>query len=178
MAASYHFLESPHSEESGALSWFRQLPHPPEEMIIDRGVALYFRHLGPLGERDVSPVVIFAKPQIRCGSLWTVGSIEFVAKNLRTVAPELEKVHKSFRAWIEAAPLIYENRKDVDNPFAYNLEGSAGNWATKIYALPSGLAALEGGQYFVSEFDNDFVLDRVCRSLRLRGVDCDTTPSS
>ena len=178
MAASYHFVESPHCEESDVLRWFRQLPQPPEEPVIDRGVALYFRPLGPLGDRDSSPVVIFAKPQVRRGVLWTVGSVEFVAKNLRSVSPELERIRKAFRAWIKSAPLIYENRKGVENPHAYYLEGSAKNWATEILALPTGLSALGAGQYFVSERDNEFVLDQVCQTLRLRGVECDVQSSS
>lgn len=152
------------------------MPEPPEEMPVERGLVLYFRRLGSLGDRDASPVVVLATPRVRRGQLWTVGSVEFVAKNLRAVSPDLEKIRKAFASWMRLAPLIYENRKGIDNPYAYYLEGGAGNWASEIYALPSGLDALNAGQYFVSELDNELVLDRVCKTLRLRGVDCDPAP--
>ena len=41
-----------------------------------------------------------------------------------------------------------------------------------VFALASGLLALETGRYFVSEDDNECVLENVCRSLRLRGILC------
>lgn len=56
--------------------------------------------------------------------------------------------------------------------YGYYLEGTVKNISDSIYAFPDGLAAYQAGQYFVAESDNEFVLDRVCRALRLRGIDC------
>lgn len=56
--------------------------------------------------------------------------------------------------------------------YGYYLEGTVRNISDFIYAFPDGLAAYLTGQYFVAESDNEFVLDRVCRTLRLRGIDC------
>ena len=52
----------------------------------------------------------------------------------------------------------------------YYLEGGLRNLDTPIFALPTAMAALRNGQYFASHDANDFVLDRLVRSLKLRGV--------
>jgi len=52
----------------------------------------------------------------------------------------------------------------------YYLEGTLKRSDSKIFALPAAFSALQRGQYFVADDDNEFVLDKLCRSLRLRGV--------
>lgn len=88
-----------------------------------------------------------------------------------TQFPELAKVRRAFARWITSKPLAYDPRRDAENPFVYYLEGAAANRGP-LYGTPSGMAALASGQYFVDELDNDHVLDRVCRTLQLRGVEC------
>jgi hypothetical protein len=68
-------------------------------------------------------------------------------------------------------PLAYDPHVNAEKPFAYYLEGAAANRGP-LYGLPSGMRALSNGQFFVDELDNDLMLDRVCRTLRLRGVEC------
>jgi hypothetical protein len=53
----------------------------------------------------------------------------------------------------------------------YFLEGSARNWDPDIFALPTGMTALQSGSYFVAASDNEERLDLVCRILQLRGVE-------
>ena len=55
---------------------------------------------------------------------------------------------------------------------AHFLEGSVQNIARQIFALPSGLEALNEGQFFVANSDNEVVLDGLCKTLRLRGIKC------
>jgi hypothetical protein len=50
------------------------------------------------------------------------------------------------------------------------------NRDVELFALPQAFAALQRGQYFVHPDDNGAALDRICRSLRLRGVDVDVAP--
>lgn len=177
MAASFWFVEDPH-ESSEVLQWFRALPQPPEETPTATGYALYFREAGPLAVKDdssidgsSSPVVMVVVPTIRRGILWTTGSVHFLSMPVSQF-PVIAKIRKTFTRWIEEWPLAYDPHRDAEKPFAYYLEGSAANRGP-LYGLPSGMTALSRGQYFVDELDNDFVLDRVCRALKLRGIECE-----
>jgi hypothetical protein len=164
-------------EPSEVLNWFRDLSQPPEETLTERGVVLYFKHMGPLALREDgsadgarSPVVNLVLPIVRWRVLWTTGAVHFLTMPVSQF-PELAKIRKSFGRWIESQSLAYSPNRNVENPFAYFLMGGAPNRGV-LYGLPSAMAALSRGQYFVDETDNDFVLDRVRRTLRLRGVDC------
>lgn len=176
MAASFWFAEDP-NESSEVLQWFRALSHPPEETPTANGYALYFRQAGPLalkGDGSIdgshSPVVTVILPAVRRGVMWTTGSVHFLPIPVSQF-PEFAKIRKLFSRWIEERPLAYDPHVEAEKPFAYYLEGSAANRGP-LYGLKSGMTALARGQFFVDELDNDFVLDRVCRTLKLRGIDC------
>lgn len=176
MTATFWFVEAP-SGVSEVLNWFRALPHPPEETVTPRGAVLFFRQLGPLvlnpdGSPDGarSPVVNLVLPTVRRNVLWTTGTVDFLTMPVSQF-PEIAKVRRAFGAWMGAHPLAYNPQRNAENTFAYYLEGSAPNRG-KLYGLPSGMKALSSGRYFVDEMDNDHVLDRVCQTLRLRGVEC------
>jgi hypothetical protein len=66
--------------------------------------------------------------------------------------------------------LIFDHHPAGEHRFDYYLEGTARNLGAPIRAFPSGLAALENGQYFVSRLDGS--LEKLCRMLALRGVIC------
>ena len=177
MGTTYRFIAAP-SEPSEVLAWFRSLPSPPEEVPTDRGSTLYFREYGELKydpngriNPKLSPVATVFLPQHRRGSLWTVGEIHFLATPLRQQFPALHRVSSSFSKWLMDFPCVYTN-KSKSNEFGYYLEGSIQNYDPPVHAFDSGLSALQAGQYFVGEDDNDYVLDALCKALRLRGVDC------
>ncbi len=176
MGASYFFVEAPDSP-SEIIAWFRSLAEPPEETITESGVLLFFRHLGPLvcdaqGNPDgsKSPVVNVLLPQVRRSILWTTGAVHFLTTPMGSF-PQLAKLHRHFKAWMTSHPLVYDPRRGADNPHTYYLAGAAANRG-ELYSLPSGAEALQRGQYFVDPLDNKTVLDVVCRSLRLRGLEC------
>ena len=83
----------------------------------------------------------------------------------------MAKMRRDFARWIAQFPIAYDPRRDAENTFAYYLEGGAAN-SGLLYGLPSGMGALEAGRYFVGERDTESRLDSVCRTLRLRGVEC------
>ncbi|WP_158299032.1 hypothetical protein [Sphingomonas psychrotolerans] len=177
MPASFWFLEDPR-EVGGVLQWFRALPQPPEETLTATGYVLYFRQAGPLAlnnddsiDGSRSPVVTVIVPSVRRGVMWTTGSVHFLPTPVSRF-PDIVKVKKLFTRWIEGHPLAYDPHTSAEKPFAYYLEGSAANRGP-LYGLPSGMTALSRGQVFVDDLDNDFVLDRVCRTLRLRGIECE-----
>lgn len=103
--------------------------------------------------------------------LWTVGELHFLPIRMPERFPELAKVATTFSRWLKRHPCVYTN-KLADNEFGYFFEGSVKNYDTPVYAFECGLAALRSGQYFVSDADNGIVIDKVCRNLRLRGVNC------
>ena len=178
MGTASYFLEAPGSQ-SEVLGWFRVLPAPPEETPTDYGVVLYFRSFGPLvydgGGIDAtrSPVVTVVLPTVRRGVLWTVGEVHFRSTLHLDQNKAIQKVARLFSRWLKGYEQVYDQSIKAKNEFAYYLEGSTGNWGP-IYALPSGAERLKAGNYFVSYRDNDFVLDKICRALRLRGVECDS----
>ena len=129
-------------------------------------------HYMPDGSIDSerSPVVTVHTPRVRRGILWTVGEVRFCPVPLRQF-PGLERLRRSFLRWFEKCPLIYDHHPAGEHRFDYYLEGMARN-SGPIRAFPSGLAALENGQYFVCRFDTNVLLETVCRTLALRGVIC------
>jgi hypothetical protein len=177
MGTTYRYIEEPKSL-SEVLEWFRALPRPPVEHPTPQGSVLYFRDMGPLvydakGAVDASkcPVVNLFTPKSKRGVLWTVGEVHFLATPLRRLFPDLHKISSQFSRWLTAKECIF-TETSASNPFDYYLEGSVRNFDCPIFAFDSGLVAIRGGRYFVADRDNDFVLDKVCRALNLRGVEC------
>ncbi len=176
MGVSYFFADAPDSP-SQVMAWFRSLPEPPEETITEKGVLLFFRHIGQMvcntqGNPDYSksPVVHVFLPQVRRSILWSTGAVNFIPTPMGQF-PQFGKLHRHFKIWMTSHPLVYDPKRGAENPFSYFLVGAAANRG-ELYGLPSGVEALHRGQYFVDPFDNKTVLDVVCRSLRLRGLEC------
>jgi hypothetical protein len=159
--------------------WFRALPDAPEE-TEGQGVRwLHFRSLGPLArvsddsfDLERSPIVGLVMPTVRREILWTIGKVVFVPRPLRKQYPRLHAISVSLRKWLATFDCVLSNQPGFRNEWDYYFEGTAKSGAP-IYALSGGLDALRRGQYFVSAEDNDFVLDGLCSSLRLRGVQCE-----
>ena len=177
MGTTYRCIENPELP-SGVLAWFQALRVPPVAHPTSYGALLHFRELGPLvhgsdGTVDpkLSPVVSVFLPHVRHGVLWTVGEVHFLATRLRSRLPALHRISNSFKRWLAGHECVY-SRERAENPFEYYLEGSVPSGNGPVFALASGLLALETGRYFVSEDDNECVLENVCRSLRLRGILC------
>ena len=170
------FVEAPEVPCS-ALQWFRDQELAPDEHVFDWGAVLYFSSLGQLHHKsdgsidsERSPVVTVHVPKVCRGILWTVGEVRFCPVPLSRF-PELERLRRSFLRWFEKCPLIYDHYPADEHQFDYYLEGSAKNWGP-IRGFPSGLAALEKGQYFTSLFETNGALQALCRTLALRGIIC------
>jgi hypothetical protein len=170
------FVEAPEAPCS-PLEWFRNQDLAPNEHLFDWGAVLYFSSLGQLHhnsdgsiDSEHSPVVTVHVPQVRRGILWTVGEVRFCPVPLSQF-PELERLRRSFLRWFEKCPLIYDHNPAGEHDFDYYLEGSAKNWGP-IRALPSGLVALKNGQYFIARLETNGSLEKLCRTLALRGVIC------
>ncbi|HZN24774.1 MAG TPA: hypothetical protein VFB75_11140 [Burkholderiales bacterium] len=179
MATTHRFICDPDAPSS-VLEWFRALQDAPDE-VEGKGVLwLHFRSLGPLAMADDgsvdfkrSPLAGLVLPRVRRKILWTVGEVRFLATPLRSTYPRLYALSSSLRKWLESFECVFCNRPGHRNEWDYYLEGSVRSWDAPVYALNGGLDALRRGQYFVSAEDNDFVLDGLCSSLRLRGVQCE-----
>jgi hypothetical protein len=179
MATTFRFLASA-EEAQTVLNWFERLPEPPHVHPRADGAALFFRQFGPLvmtvtNEVAVkqSPVVLFIRPQVRHGILWTAGEVQFLAERMRSSFPGLQKTLTSFRQWMRSFPVVFRQPRLPETsggPWDYYLEGGIRNMSDEIFALPAGMAALERGQYFVWQGDTEERLDTVLKSLRLRGV--------
>lgn len=176
MPATFRFIADP-SEPSDVLKWFRELGVPPAEYQGKRSnVMLYFKDQGNLfrtpddrADLTLSPVVNLFLPEVHRGVLWTVGEVHFLTRPLRKHFPALYKISVAFKEWLSLHQCVFSSGQQSE--FDYCLEGNCRGYGD-IYALPSGLAAIRHGQYFVGDSDNDYVLDRVCKTLRLRGIDC------
>lgn len=174
---AFHFIA--HPDDHAVIDWFRALPEPPEEYPKDGGVVLYFRNLGPLAKDseagfDVtrSPVVSLFLPQVRRRTLWTVGQVHFLAKNTARELPGFERLKRRFQRWLEQNPVVWQRTRASEEGHSYFFEAEATSFAESIFAFPSGKEALNCGRFFVSEGANEFVLDKLCKKLRLQGVDC------
>jgi hypothetical protein len=170
MGTTYRYLATV-AEASAVLDWFRSLPEQSVESTRDAASVFYFRDFGPLDpDAKKSPVVNVFLPVVKRRVLTTIGEVHFLPTPL-SAFPGLNRVNKRFREWLGRNPCVYSHRPDFVHDWDYFLEGSATNWATDLFALPAGYAALQRGSYFISGDDNDLVLDRICRALELRGVE-------
>lgn len=179
MGTTHRYLEDPQAD-SLVLGWLRtaavdllEVPVPPH------GVSLYFRDFGPLvpaadGRLDPyrSPVVSVFVPRIRRGILWTVGEVHFLPTPLRKLYPGLHKLSRQLGTWMTRFECVFANGHCPRPEWDYQLEGSTKSYDPPIYAVPGGLEALNSGRYFVARDDTEFMLDRLCKQLRLRGIQC------
>lgn len=177
MGSIHRFIADP-SEPCEVLGWFRSLPSPPTEVPTERGFTLHFKQCGPLTyeangriSQKASPVATLFLPRVRRGVLWTVGEAHFLATPLRSQFPDLHKISSAFSKWLVSFECVYSNKRK-DNEFSYYLEGSVKNYDPPVYGFTSGLCALKSGRYFIGDDDNEYVLESICKMLRLRGVDC------
>jgi hypothetical protein len=171
----FYFIEDPNAPSS-VVDWFRKLEMTPEEVPTEDGLVLFFRELGALkitpegcADPKCSPVVTVRLPLVRRGVLWSVGELRFLP--LRTAFPALNQVRRSFESWIREHDTVFDVHPASEHRFDYYLEGGSRNRGP-IHALPTGLEAIRAGRYFVAARESEASLDRVCRTLRLRGIDC------
>jgi hypothetical protein len=175
MGVTIRFIEEP--GPNAVLEWFRAQPEKPEEVATDRSTVLYFRGLGPLVydatgriNSALSPVATLYAPRARRGTLWTVGEVHFLPTPLRRRFPALHRTAANLAKWLSSFQCVFARGEPCE--FAYFLEGSVRNGDAPIYALPSGLDALQAGRYFVSEGESEARVGDLCRQLRLRGLEC------
>jgi hypothetical protein len=119
-----------------------------------------------------SPLVSLFHPVLKRGVLWTTGEVDFLPTPLRRNCPPLYALSLRFKKWLSGFELVFTNKPSWTGDWNYYLEGSIKNYDPPVHALPRAAQALREGQYFVELRDNDYVLDKLCRSLRHRGVEC------
>ena len=164
------------SEGDAIPTWFSALSTPPQVRKTDRGVVLYFNELGPLmgapGPIDVakSPLVTLFFPRRRRGVLLTAGEVHFLPIPLRKQFPALHRISQDFSRWLRQFDCVFSPSAQ-SGEWDYYLEGSIRNGDSEVFALPEAMSALRSGQYFVADDDTDALLDRLCKSLHLRGVE-------
>lgn len=178
MAVTYKFVHDP-AELSPVLSWLRATNPAPRKISFAWGVALHFEASGPIqylsdGTIDAahSPVAALILPKVRRAALWTVGELRILATPLRSQYPALHRASARLSKWLGDYRRVFDVRGG-EHGFDYYLEGSVRNTSQEIFAFGSGLEALNSGRYFVGDADSDALLDKVCKQLRLRGVECE-----
>jgi len=177
MAVTYKFVHDP-KELSPVLSWLRATNPAPREIQFAWGVALHFEACGPIQyltdgaiDAEHSPVAALILPKVRRDALWTVGELRILATPLRSQYPALHRASAKLFKWLGDYRRVFD-MKGGEHRYDYYLEGSVRNTSKEIFAFESGLEALNNGQYFVGDADSDALLDKVCKQLRLRGVEC------
>jgi hypothetical protein len=173
MGTTYRFLAL-RNDLQRLYGWFAALPKPPKLITVHGCQYLHFDSLGglqpPIGQVDPkrSPIAsLFVPEQIR-SVLWTAGELHLLATPLREVFPELHAISRRFGKWLREFECVFEQGKEGE--FDYYLEDGLRNFDPPIFALPEASAALRDGQYFVPHGSTPQSVDRLCRSLRLRGV--------
>ena len=179
MGTTFRFLAIG-DEVNATLDWFLRQADPPEVTGKPYGHLLYFRGMGPLSQMPDgsgidfkrSPLVSLFRPVPRRGALWTTGEVHFLPEPLRRGCPPLHALSLRFSSWLSGFDLVFTGDPSWTGEWNYFLEGSIRNHDVPVYALPLASRAVRDGQYFVDWSDNEGVLDRLCRSLRHRGVEC------
>jgi hypothetical protein len=178
LASTYYFLAAP--GDHTVLEWFREKSSDLLEVEGNNGVSLLFREFGSLQEdssgeisASSSPLVSVFLPHYRRGALLTVGEVHFLTTNLRSAFPGLERIRAKFQTWLKGMVLAFEWRRDLRPEEWYHFEVGILNVATRISALPSAEPSLADGTYFIAQGASEQSLDDLCRTLRLRGVQCE-----
>ena len=155
--------------------WFEDLDPKPIVQEAPTGHVLWFRSLGEIAVIDgepvakSSPIVNLFSPRRRRGLLWTAGEVHFLATH--GTYSDLDRISRRFARWVGKFDEVH--RSGIAGPWDYYLEGSIKAYDSSVVAMPRAMEALRAGTYFVSDDDNDVVVDRLCRKLALRGVQCD-----
>ena len=177
MGTTFRFIADP-VEPSPVVDWFMALPTPPSMLPTAQGAIFHFREIGSIVHSSdgtvnskASPIVTVFLPRIARDVLWTVGEVHFLATPLKQQFPELHKISSAFSKWLNDFPCVYSNKR-AENEFSYYLEGSVQNYDPPVFAFDTAYSALQSGRYFVGDSDNEFRLDKICKALRLRGVEC------
>jgi len=66
--------------------------------------------------------------------------------------------------------LVFSHARGFESHWDYFLEGSIRSCMGDIFALPEGMQALNEGRYFVADDDSEHVVEKIVKSLRLRGI--------
>jgi hypothetical protein len=176
----HRYLEAP-AEPSRVLDWLRSAEGRIDEVPLEGAVAFHFRDLGELAAVDGSgidvrrsPLVTVFVPNVRRGILWTVGEVHFWATPLRQY-PRLYRLSRALGRWLQQYECVFASGNCRYPEWEYHLEGSVRSYDPPVFALPGGLDALNSGRYFVDHRDNAYVLDKLCKVLRLRGVQCEAS---
>jgi hypothetical protein len=163
-------------EDAIVSDWFGRLDPEPVRSATARSTTLYFRDHGPLtfdsnGDIDprASPVATWFPSRQRRSILWSAGEVHFLATPLRAQFPRLDRIRSQFVTWLSQFELVHDR---PPGDWDYYLEGSIRQYASRVYALRGASAGLRRGTYFVADDDNERALERICRSLALRGVQC------
>jgi hypothetical protein len=155
------------------LAWFRGQPGMTLEAGRPDGKWFHFGDIAPLGAGPRrSPLVYVVVPRQVAGALWTVGEIGFTATPLRAQFPELHATSRRLVKWLRQYERVFDASAPESSEWLYYLEGGVQNVVADIYALPAAALALQSGQYFVPDDISEVRLDDVCKTLRLRGVEC------
>jgi len=166
-------------------AWIAALPLASKREEDAHRAVLWFHELGPVRmrertvlddpgegqviERDWSPLLEIIKPRRPRPYLWTDCRIQFTPSPMK-MFPKLQRAQKDFVAWLAQFELVHDTAI-AGGRWDYWLEAGLRSSARVVHALPQAMAALSAGQYFVSLRDNDAVLDKLGRTLALRGVD-------
>jgi len=146
-----------HRQQKKALMLRWQQEHAPGQQILDSGN---------------TPLVSIELPRKVRGVLWTTGEVTFTGTPLRNRFPRLASLHRSLVRWLRQFELVFDPRMRRSD-FDYFLEGTIRNYDSEVRALPHALAALRNGQYFINTGAEEAQVEKLCRQLRLRGVNCD-----
>jgi hypothetical protein len=175
MASTYRYLSDPAGPDE-VLAWFLSLPTAPEKIESRGDLVLFSPNFGALGrlpdgaiDFEASPIISLFLPKVRRGALWTVREVYFNSKSLPRRFPQLHKVNLELSRWLAGFERVHPWGKQ-DAPYSYYLKGDVRNFDSPVFALPSGLASLGHGRYFVGNSDTERRLDPICKYLKLRGV--------
>jgi hypothetical protein len=176
MGATHRFLALG-DDLKRVYDWFDALPEPPH-IVQGRGCQfLHFAACGGLayvpGTRDIavanSPIASLLPPERIAEVLWTAGELHILATPLRERFPQLDAVNHRFARWLHRFERVFD-RPGKSGEWDFFLEGNLRNYDLPIYALPEAIDALRAGQYFVEHGMSGDGLNRLLRTLELRGV--------
>ena len=174
MGSTYRYISS-ETENQDIIDWFSD--YEPEVLRSDGPVHLWFRNIGDLVHNESGQIIQNDSPLVSIypvrtirGALLSVGEVHFLTTQPKKKFPELESINRKFRSWLKKNELVFSNKPDFDGLYNYYLEGSIRNYDPNIYAFPKGISLLKSEQYFVTDNESPTRLDKICKTLILRGV--------
>ena len=144
-----------------------------KKLIVGNKLVYHFYDFGEMtNDIDTSPAIIIILPIKITEFLWRSGQIHIQKNGMTKINPDFHKVVKRLIENLDNNKNVIWNQGNFlgDGKFNYYLRGTLQNISWKIISLDSGMIHLDNQKYYLAPNDNESVVSKELKSLKLIGL--------